>query len=278
MKRLLVVADDLGLTPGVNAGIAAAFREGILTSASLLANTAHFTDTIALVRELPGLKVGIHLSLVGGRPVLPASRVPSLAPGGERFRESWRRFLAAWLPGRIRQEEVRAEWRAQIARASEAGIRPSHLDSHQHLHIAPALWRITLDLAREFGIPRVRIPREPGLPPAAMPPPATPPTRRLVRAALARFSPSPPPGSTVRHCDHFFGILETGHLDLPALLAVLRRIPEGWSELITHPGLPDPELLRDYPWGYSWEAEARALVSEEARQEIARLGITLDRP
>jgi predicted glycoside hydrolase/deacetylase ChbG (UPF0249 family) len=275
MKRLLVVADDLGLTPGVNAGIAAAFREGILTSASFLTNTPHLERTLSLIREIPGLKVGIHLSLVGGTPVLPPERIPTLVPDGESFRRSWRRFLPAWAAGRIKAEEARAEWRAQIGRAAEAGIRPTHLDSHQHLHLLPALWRITLDLAREFRIPRVRLPRKTGSSPA---PPGTPAGRRLVRSLLARLSPAPlTVGGDVRHCDHFLGIEETGHLDLPALLEVLGRIPEGWSELVTHPGYPDPELLRRYPWGYSWEAEARALASEEARREIARLGIALDR-
>jgi predicted glycoside hydrolase/deacetylase ChbG (UPF0249 family) len=272
MKRLLVVADDLGLTPGVNAGIADAFRRGIVTSASLLANTAHFSATVTLARELPGLKVGLHLTLVGGAPVLPPGRIPSLVSRGGRFRESWRSLLPAWAAGRIRAKEVEAEWRAQIARAADAGIRPAHLDSHQHLHLLPALWRIALGLAREFRIPRIRLPRESG-----SPPPGTPVSRRLVRAALARISPPAPRGGEIACSDHFFGIIETGRLDLPRLLGVLRRIPEGWSELVAHPGHPDAELLRDYRWGYSWEEEARSLVSEEAAKEISRLGIVLDR-
>jgi predicted glycoside hydrolase/deacetylase ChbG (UPF0249 family) len=272
MKRLLVVADDLGLTPGVNAGIATAFRDGILTSASLLSNTPHLRGTLALVRELPGLKVGIHLSLVGGRPVLPPERIPSLVPRGGRFRESWRRFLPAWAAGRIDVEQVRAEWRAQIALAVDAGIHPSHLDSHQHLHLLPALLRASLDLAREFGIPRLRLPRATGAPP-----PGTPAGRRLLRRALSRLSRAPLPGGGIHACDHFFGIAETGHLDLPALLATLRRIPEGTSELVCHPGHPDPELLDGYPWGYSWAEETRALVSDAARREIAGRGISLDR-
>jgi chitin disaccharide deacetylase len=273
MKRLLVVADDLGLTLGVNRGIAAAFREGILTSASLLTNTPHFDAALALVRELPGLKVGIHLTLVGGVPLLPPESVPSLAPRGGRFRSSWRRFLPAWLAGRIRKEEVRAEWRAQVWRAVEQGLRPAHLDSHQHLHLLPGLRLIATDLCREFGIPRLRIIREVG--PSA---PEVPASRRLVRVALSRLSPRP--GATdasPRSCDHFLGAAEAGRLGLPLLLAALRRVPDGWTELVTHPGISDPELTRDYPWGYSWEAELAALCSGEARREIARLGIALDR-
>jgi hopanoid biosynthesis associated protein HpnK len=272
VKRLLVVADDLGLTPGVNAGIATAFREGILTSASLLTNTRHFGDTVSLARSLAGLKVGIHLTLVGGPPVLQAAQVPSLAGSDGLFRRSWRRFLPAWWAGRIRQDEVQAEWRAQISRAVQAGIRPTHLDSHQHLHVLPELWRITLQLAAEFHIPRVRLPRE-----VADDAPATPLARRLVRRALARLCPAPPNDGPVRCCEHFFGISETGRLDEAALRAVLRRIPDGWSELIAHPGIPDAELRHDYPWGYRWQEEARALASPGAREELDQQGITLEK-
>jgi hopanoid biosynthesis associated protein HpnK len=271
MRRLLVVGDDLGLTPGVNAGIASAYRDGILTSASLLANTPHFEETLALARDLPGLKVGIHLTLVAGGPLLPAAEIPSLIGRGGSFRQSWRQFLPAWIAGRVRVGEVRAEWRAQIARATEAGIRPAHLDSHQHLHLLPGLWRVALDLGREFGIPRIRTVREPGPVPAG-----TPLSRRLVRRILATLSNSPP-APPMHACDHCFGIARTGCLDLPALLGILRRLPEGDSELITHPGVPDEELLRDFPWGYRWAAETQALTSEEAKREVARLGIDLQR-
>src|SRR5262245_58108704 len=97
MRRLLVVGDDLGLAPAVNAGIAAAYRDGILTSSSLLANTPYFDETLALARDLPGLKIGIHLTLVAGDPLLPAAEIPSLIGAGGSFRPSWRQFLPAWL-------------------------------------------------------------------------------------------------------------------------------------------------------------------------------------
>jgi predicted glycoside hydrolase/deacetylase ChbG (UPF0249 family) len=108
----------------------------------------------------------------------------------------------------------------------------------------------------------------------------------LVLARLAAVSDNAPAAgagepaesaSDLVRCDRLFGIAETGRLDLPALLGVLRRIPEGTSELVTHPGYPDPELRRDYRWGYAWEAEAAALISPEARQEISRRGIALEK-
>ena len=118
----------------------------------------------------------------------------------------------------------------------------------------------------------MRLAREAGEPPAG-----TPLSRRLVRSALRRLATSLDSTGEIRHCDALLGISETGRLELPALTAALARVPAGWTELMAHPGLPDPELRRDYPWGYSWEAETRALTSAEARREVERLGITLDR-
>ncbi|PYQ11577.1 MAG: hypothetical protein DMH00_07825 [Acidobacteria bacterium] len=272
MKRLLVVADDLGLTPGVNEGIASAYRNGILTSASWLTNTAHFHQTLALLKDLEGLGVGIHLTLVGGRPVLSPDQVATLTTPEGAFRGSWRRFLAAWFAGRVRVEEIRAEWRAQVARAVEAGIRPAHLDSHQHLHVLPGLWSVAWDLAREFGVSRVRLPRESGPFPVG-----TPLSRRMIRWVLHSLCPIPPVEGPVRCSDHCFGISQAGHLDLPGLLSLLRGLPEGDSELVTHPGFPDAQLRREYRWGYDWAEETRALTSEEAQREVARLGISLGR-
>jgi len=271
VKRLLVVADDFGLTPGINEGIAQAYRRGILTSTSLLTNTIHFDESVRLLSSLPGLKVGIHLTLVGGRPVLPAREIPSLLGDDGALRASWRRFLPAWCAGRIHREQVEAEWSAQIRRAVEAGVRLAHLDSHQHLHVLPELWAITLRLARELGIARVRRPLE------IASPAGTPTARRLVRRALSAIAGHRHAIDPVRCCEHFFGISQTGNLGTDSLVEVLRGIPEGWSELITHPGQEDPELLRQYPWGYHWERELEALCSQRAREEIRRQGIELDR-
>jgi predicted glycoside hydrolase/deacetylase ChbG (UPF0249 family) len=272
MKRLLVVADDFGLTPGINEGIAQAFGNGPLTSTSFLANTPHFDASMRLLSSLPGLKVGVHLTLVGGRPVLPARDVPSLAGADGAFRASWKSFLPAWWAGRIRREQVEAEWRAQIRKAREAGLSLAHLDSHQHLHALPGLWTIAARLAVEFGIPRLRRPRE-----TCAPPPGTPWSRRLVRRGLLAFASDSPGPGIVRCCDHFFGIAQTGHLDADSLAGILMRIPPGWSELITHPGREDEELERSYRWGYRWERELEALCSERVREQIHRQGIQLDR-
>ena len=272
MRRLLVVADDFGLSAGINRGVAAAYKEGIVTSASLLANAPRWEGAVSTARRLPRLKVGVHLCLVGGAPILDPSRVPSLAPAGGRFRESWREFLTPWLAGWIDREEVRAEWRAQIGRVLASGLQPAHLDSHQHLHVLPDLWAIAVELAREFRIPRIRVPRERG---AALP--GSQPGRRLARRALSLVARCPLPDGLPRSCDRFFGGAEAGHLSVASLGCILRSIPAGWSELMVHPGNPEPALARDYPWGYDWESEVRALCAAETWRELRNCGIELDR-
>lgn len=267
-----MVADDFGLSAGINRGVATAYREGIVTSTSLLANAARWEGAVSTALRLPGLKVGVHLTLVGGVPVLDPARIPSLAPEGGRFRESWREFLPAWLAGWIDREEALSEWRAQIRRVLDSGLKPAHLDSHQHLHVLPDLWVIALELAREFGIPRIRVPREQG---AALP--GARPGRRLARRALSLVARCPLLNGAPRSCDRFFGGAEAGHLSISSLGSILRAIPEGWSELMVHPGHPEPALTHDYPWGYDWESEVRALCAEETWRELRRCGIELDR-
>ena len=159
MKRLIVNADDFGLHAAVNHGIRDAYSGGIVTSTSLMAVGAAFDEAVAIARDCPELGVGVHLTLVGARPV--ASAVASLVDGKGDFCASYPVFLRRYLQGTIRRDEVARELAAQIEKVTQAGIRPTHLDSHQHLHVVPGISAIVLDLARRFAIPAVRIPAEP---------------------------------------------------------------------------------------------------------------------
>ena len=137
MRRLVVNADDLGLTIGVNDGIFDAHEHGILISASLLANAPATADAARLARSPPTLGVGVHLTLVDGDPVLPPDHVPTLVEDDERFRRSWKPFIVACLTGRVSMLEVEHELTAQIERVLAAGIKPTHLDAHKHVRGHP---------------------------------------------------------------------------------------------------------------------------------------------
>ncbi len=275
MRRLIVNADDFGLHAAVNRGILAAHTAGIDSSASLMASGAAFDEAVQFARQCPELGVGVHLTLVGARPVLPAADVSSLVDEAGVFHGSYPLFIKRLLRGKIRLVQVERELAAQIDRIRMAGIQPSHLDSHQHLHVLPGIGGIVLDLAQRFSIRAIRIPAEPvafvGATPATV--------GRLVGRGgltlLATLFRQQAAAAGIRTTDHFFGMLAGGQLTESAILAILRRLPPGDAELMTHPGFADESLAAAYPWGYQWEAERLALAAPAVRQLLAERQIRL---
>ena len=148
MKQLIINADDLGLTPGVNRGILRAFQDGIVTSASLLVTGSAFEEAVALARQNPKLDVGLHLALVEERAVLGPDVLPTLVDETGRFPRTSAEFIQRALLGGINWHEVEQEIAAQIALFQKTGLRLSHLNSHQHLHMFPPVFQIVRRLAR----------------------------------------------------------------------------------------------------------------------------------
>jgi len=266
----------------VNRGIAEAHRRGIVTSASLLANGAAFAGAVALARGEPGLGVGVHLNLSDGRPVLDAWTVPSLVEGQGNFHGGPAAILFRSLRGRLRLEEVEQEWDAQVRKVRDAGIQPTHLDGHKHVHMLSGLFEAALRVAQRHGIRAVRIAQEDlGL--AA----ALADGRGGVEAAkqglLARAMTliSMGAGEKARRAglataDFFCGIEQTGTLQQAGVEALLWNLPEGITELMTHPGYAD-EALRQSRTRLREERqnELQILTSPTLRKIIATLGIRL---
>src|SRR5262249_21365016 len=153
--KVVFHADDFGLTRAVNSGIVEAFDKGVLRSTSLMPGAGAAEDAAALARALPRLDVGLHLTLVEERPILPPDRIPSLVSDG-RFWPSHVTVFARWATGRWRVDEAAAEAAAQWERIRELGVRPSHCDGHQHLHLLPGLFPRVVALARGDGVRFVR--------------------------------------------------------------------------------------------------------------------------
>jgi MarC family membrane protein len=220
-RRLIVNADDFGLTLPVTQGIIDAFERGILTSASLVATGTAFDRAAQYAASHHDLDSGVHLMIVHGTPVLPAEKITSLVQPDGMFLPGYGEFMARYLSGGVRDEEVEAEWSAQIARLRGAGVRITHLDSVQHLHLVPGLFRIALRIARANGILAMRFPRVPTV------------LRRAEKGTVRRsleFLPlrlmeqSNLPylnSSGIRTPDRFFGFHSSGHLDQKALRSVL---------------------------------------------------------
>jgi hopanoid biosynthesis associated protein HpnK len=265
VKRLIVSGDDLGLHPGINAGVLHCHREGIVTSASLCPNGAAFQDALLGLRGAPDLDVGVHLTLVGEKPALPAEKLPTLAPGG-RLPPDFKALFLRLALRRVRASEIEEEMTAQVARARDAGVRVSHLDSHQHVHLHPAVLPIVLRVARRFGIGAVR----------ASPRMSAP---RSVRSALLTLASRAAAGrmraAQVRTPDVLVGIAETGRLDEALLLALVAALRDGASELVCHPGAGDGAIGAAYEWGFRWDGEAAALTSPRVREAVRREGVRL---
>jgi hopanoid biosynthesis associated protein HpnK len=235
-------ADDFGLSPGINRGILEAFREGVLTSTTMLTNLRFFDDAAALARAHPDLPVGIHLSLLWGPPVSPPARVPTLVDRQGRFPRGLARLAARYYLGRLAPAEVREELRAQVRRFLDAGLQPTHVDTHKHVHALPGILEAVIEVASKFGIDKVRLPREAPLAGRAAPRGAV---KRDLLAWLARGAPERLRRAGLRSTDHFAGVADQSCLNSAALCRILPALRPGVTEIMCHPGYAD-EAAAEY--------------------------------
>ena len=284
MRRLIVNADDFGLTEGVSYGILHAHHYGIVTSASLMANGEAFEMAVALCRRAPRLSVGVHLALTQGAPVSPALQIRSLVDDRGRLPRSPWILAYRLLTHRVSLREIEIELRAQIAKVLLAGIIPTHLDGHQHVHVLPGISGIVAKLAQEFCISSLRCPIEEN--PVSIRPLHD---RRSPHAAVLRqYLTSQGVSWFARRFrvkmgqaelsspTHFHGLSQTGYLNLETLQQILFSLPEGTSELMCHPGYADSALAKTGTRLLSQrEVEARTLMGFQPQELAADLGIQL---
>jgi len=258
VRKLVVNADDFGFTRDVNRGIVEAHRNGILTATTLMATGPAFNDAVGLARENPALDIGVHLVLVGEPP----------------FPITMAQLMRAMLLGRIRIYE---ELRSQVRRIVDAGLEPTHLDTHKHTHLLPPVLDAVARLSEEYKIPWVRRPFDIPLTPATWPAigwakrttsQALGLVRRRFVRVLARHG--------CRSTDHFAGFQITGRYNASELAQLIRALPEGSTEFMCHPGICGDELrgartrLKE-----SRERELEALTSPEVRAALAESGVEL---
>jgi hopanoid biosynthesis associated protein HpnK len=265
MKRLIVNADDLGLAEGINTGIIKAFTDGIVTSASLMANGCAFDHAVALIKTYPSLAIGIHIVLVEEFPVCAPHLIPSLINGNGRLYKDYKTFLWRILTKRISLDDVKTEMRAQIEKILNVGIKPTHVDSHQHLHVYPAILHIVLQLAKEYGIQRIRMPYD-SMDVVGV-------AQRVLRF-LAKVGKKHVLRSGLQTTDAFFGAGCSGHLIEEHIVEVIEKLPNGVSELMCHPGVENNELNNKYRhWNFWWQKELEALTSKSVKEMLKVEGV-----
>lgn len=280
MKLLIVNADDFGLEEEINAGIIKAHSEGVATSASLLANGGAFDHAVALARESPKLDVGAHLTLTRGpsrvgSPLLTATEVPTLVKSNGLFPQSPTSLAARIALGTVDMRQVEKELRAQMEKIRSAGIRITHIDSHQHIHMVPSVFRIVTGLAHEFGVTWLRLPVMRASPRGG---PAAPPLQHLKSKLLSRlaiWNSRSMAGRGLRSAQYHVGIEFSGRLCGETIERIVTSLPDGVGELSCHPGSDNGHLGGNHPWGYMWEQELAALCSPRVLEAIEKSNVEL---
>lgn len=275
-KKLIVNADDFGRTHKVSEGILKAHLDGIVTSTTVMMSmpgAAH--DLHRAITEAPRLGLGVHLAFTAGRPLLPPEWVTSLIDAHGHFHTQ-----ATILedPDRIDLDELRAEFKAQIsAFKNVTGHLPDHVDCHHFAHAHPHLFAVYHDIALELNVP-MRIPfprREADLAdPVQMPGVASMVPEAMIQAAARenwrRLSEKP-----VRAPDHFIAGFYADNVSVEYLLSLLDRLPDGVTELMTHPGYSDETLAAESAYSAKREDEVAVLTDPRVRQRLTSLGIEL---
>lgn len=265
--RLIVNADDFGRSQAANQAIIRAHRQGILTTASLMVNEPAAEEAAALARENPALGVGLHLALVCGRSALSAETIPGLVDAQGQFTANPAKAGFRYFFCRDLRQQLRAEIHAQFKRFRATGLPMDHVNSHLHLHLHPTVFRLLMQAHRELGIRHLRLTADPfwlnlRLASGHL-------GYRALHAAIftllsARARPILKQGN-IRHTARVFGLLQNARVDEAYAMRLLRRLPEGDSELYSHPSLDE------------FKHEFDALISPRVRDQITKLGIQLIR-
>jgi hopanoid biosynthesis associated protein HpnK len=257
-----------------------AHRDGILTSTSLMVTGAAAGEAVALARAHPGLAVGLHLVLAQGRPAAPPDAIPRLVGSGATFgRQPVLAGLRyAWVAlARRGRAQLRGEIEAQLAAFADSGLRLAHVDGHLNMHLHPMVLSILLAVAPRYAIRALRVSREPLLP-------ALRHDRRhaarkgaegIVFGLLAAWALPRVRAAGIACADRVYGMHQTGHVDEAYVLALLRALPAGVSELYCHPAESAPAALRADQPGYEHAGEVAALVSPRVRTALRETGTEL---
>lgn len=242
MRRLIINADDFGLTSGVNRAVIEANQHGLVTSTTLMACGAKFPEAVSMAAQAPRLSVGCHVVLIDGMPVLQASRISTLAiaKSPSRFGNSLKRFALLAAFKKLDSEQIEAEVTAQVRKLQAAGIQVSHLDSHKHTHMFPVVLKGMLRAAKHCGVRAMRNPFEP-LIFARVGNWKRQFQLRLLRRYRISFQRALAEAGVVTP-DGCIGIAATGGLTHDTFCRLIENLPEGTWEFVSHPGYNDAEL------------------------------------
>ena len=278
MKHLIVTADDFGAAREVNDAVLDAHQNGILTAASLMVAAPAAADAVARAHATPSLRVGLHLVLVDGKPLLPVAQVPALVDGHGNFRNDMARVGAAMFFLPAVQRQLEAEIAAQFEAFRATGLALDHVNAHKHFHLHPTIASLIVKYAATHGVKGARVPLEPQDVLARIEPrkpssvtAITQPFARALRRRFARAGIASP--------DAVFGLAWSGAVTAPRLQGIIDNLPAGLSEIYLHPATG---TYAGAAPGYRYAAEHAALLDSgviaATRRGDIRLGGFCDFP
>ncbi len=275
MQKLIVNADDFGLTSEINRGIIHAYKNGIVTSTSLSPTGEFFSEAVQLIKNNPGIDVGIHLTLIEEKSVLPKRQIPTLVDNDCLFRKTSYHFFSDYLLQRISKKEIKSELRAQIEKLFDSGIKITHIDSHQHIHMLPKILKVTIELAEEYGIRYIRYPNEKIEVRNLLNLKKIP--RLLQQIALNCFCHYSKGIMKKYSVDNFYGFKDGGHLTKDNLMDILNKRVDGISEIMCHPAArSDGRTWERYShWNFNWQDELDGLVDQDILKIVENRKIEL---
>lgn len=269
MKRLVITADDFGLSLEVNEAVELAHREGVLTSASLMVGSPAAADAVARARRMPSLRVGLHLVLIEAEPVLPPTRIPGLVGADGRLRTD----MASYGPALFFMPSMRRQLADEIAAQLEAyratGLAMDHLDAHKHFHMHPAIAAEIVRQGARCGVRSVRTPVEP-LAVLQRVDPASPGPEARIAAPFARRLDARMRRAGFATPDAVLGLAWSGAMTAPRVAGLLRHLPHGLTELYTHPATSGG--FAGAAPGYRYGDELAALLDPDVRAALIESG------
>ncbi|MDP8299168.1 MAG: ChbG/HpnK family deacetylase [Candidatus Tantalella remota] len=276
VKNLIVNADDIGLSASINEAARDCYNSGSITGVSVISCGSAFREGAAILRDIKKTDVGVHLTLTGGFPPREkeTSRIKGLLAGKRSFVKGYGPFLVKYLRGTLKTDEIYRELKAQVSRVKDVGLTITHLDSHEHVHMLPPVLKVTLELAKEFDVPYIRLPLEPSG--AAGVDLSMKDLARYAGLKVFAYASKKRLVSGTTGCnDAFLGHFHSGRMNKEILLKLLDIVPEGVCELAMHPGVMSPKLIETSPWHRNAQQELDILLDEGWMSRIEERGITL---
>jgi len=274
-KKLIINADDFGLHESINDSVEKAYQKGMLTSASLVANGDAFCGAVDIARRCKGLGVGIHLALVGEKPVAPAGKISSIVNGKGFLPDRHVQLCRDIISNKVDLSHIALETEAQILKFTGSGLVPTHVDSHQHLHLFPPIFNAINPVLERYNIRKIRKLNIPWFD-----------YRRtsLMKVAFALFTKYSrlPENSNYRSPDYFLGFFNSGNVDTRYFEGILPKVKEGTTEIGVHPGIDNELIGKKYGswkerdgWGGNWSREYKLLLCPNIREKIDMNNIAL---